>query len=760
MSLRAKKNAIIRENQLDFLEEQYSRGIQLPIEKIHLLVKHKRIKLSEKRQEELNSKDKDIEEVFEAHEKEVIEAEEADLVKTFDSFSLSDRFNIDTPGDIHSGMWKPKSKINHDEEFILWIDSINTGFQNMTKYDPFRRYCEQAKRWIDEGSTISDFESEGQKIEWVMNEFRRCSENILYALDKYLMIKEADLSSGSMKYTSKPGHKVICFLVDAGYSFMMGKGRQMAATTTLAGIAMMKMIFKKNFFIKMIAQDEKKVQEIFDDKIKYPFGELPAWMKPEVSNFTDNFFRLGKKGSKKGTTKGVGSKIQVVAPSVAAINGGAPPLVMVDEAGYISILGKMIKEARPTMFMQDPVTKKLEMKRQIVVWGTGGEMDKGGKAYETEFMSLVKKWKDREFGSGMVPLFLDWTARPGISRQHYLNEQKSYTVEGPEKEARSVQFRQHYPSTIEDMFLTSNKLLVGIDWINTNLERIRSMDAKHKPVKGYFEPIFNTANPAEEQSDVEFEVIGANFIPLDDRIDDMNRASATMFLQPNKKWVNRYYQGTDPIMSDNGYSNMASVIFDNYFKTAACVMDYRDNDHKYTFLQTMLMGVYYNTSSRDNAVPELVESNIGTAYVDYKEAKGFGKTLVYRTQLPDHMQGGGTLIGIDNRGNRNKFIINKMFEVLKAYGENMCIDTIFNQLKFFNCTITSSGSETWGTADPRKYHDDVLFGLVFSYICSLCFEHIEPREINSESDRYKTVYKLKRVGGSLTRVPIRVPIRD
>jgi hypothetical protein len=343
----------------------------------------------------------------------------------------------------------------------------------------------------------------------------------------------------------------------------------------------------------------------------------------------------------------------------------------------------------------------------------------------------------------MLPIFFDWTTRPGITKDFYLREKKVYTVEGPDKEAMMVQFRQTYPSIIEDMFLTSHKLLVGIDWINANKERIKNTSHKYRPQKGYFEPIYDESVAADENSDVPYKIVGATFVPLDDLKDDMKMASVEILLPPRKGWKNRYYQGTDPIMSDNGYSNMSSMVFDARFNCPAAIVDYRDPNHKYTFLQCMLLGIYYQTEGK-GAIPELVESNIGTAYMDYKENKGFGDSLVHRLELPDHMQGGGSMFGIDNRGNRNKFIINKMYEVLLAYGEKIYFEKVFNQLRTFVCTVTAKGNETWGVSDTRKFHDDVLFALVFSYICALANAHKEPFNSADEHRAVKVTRKLVR----------------
>jgi hypothetical protein len=627
----------------------------------------------------------------------------------------------------------------------------------MIPYKPFILYVEQSKQWLKETKTIHDCESFSEQRDFAFNEMQRCAENTLYFMDKYLQLKEGDVSTGNMKYLSKPVHKVLCFMVDCGYSMMVGKPRQIAATSTLGGVALCKAMTRKNFFLKMVAQDKDKTIEIFEDKIKYPFTELPPWMKPEVLNDRDNLFRFAKKTALKGTKSGLNSKIQVVAPSGSAINGGSPQMVLVDEAGYISILGRMIKEARPTMFMQDLVTKKLKMTRQIIVWGTGGEMDKGGKSFETEYYNNLDLWNEGKYSSGMIPLFFDWTTRPGITKEFYLKEKSVYSVEGPEKEKKAVQFRQAYPSVIEDMFLTSYKLLVGADWINEQIHRINSYQEKVKIKYGYFEPIFDNTKPCDENSDVPFSIIGANFIPCSD--ENMEIATVGIFSEPKSNWVNRYYQGTDPIMVDNGKSKMASVIYDVYYNAPVAIMNHRTDNHKYTYLQCLLMGLYYGRGLEP--CKELVESNIGTPYFDYKENKGFHNSLVQRTELPDFLKGGSQLYGIDNRGSnstsRGKFIITRMSEVITTYGERFFFKEIFSQLRTFVCTINDKGNESWGVTDTRKFDDDVLFGLVFSYICADAYSHRECKDISSESNRFKIIHKIVRdKDGNLRRVPQRV----
>ena len=482
----SKKAGLIKEGALEFLLSIRESGVTLPKEDEELLIRNGLIKpkLAKKPkagQRDVNAvgarnksdfqreadKSIDVSEglspFLDSNGRHIIQDDEA-----YDLLAKSSLFTYQGGKTITKEDWYPADRVYHTKDFVNWINSINKGFQTMAKYKPFAMYCQQAQDWLDEGTYMEQFTTSQEREEYAYTEIERCRENTLYFMDKYLYLKEGDNKGGQRKYLSKPVHKVMCFLVDCGYSLMMGKPRQIAATSTIGGIFLAKMILNRNFFIKFVTQDKETGTEIFEDKFKFPFGELPEWFKPEVSNDRDNLFKLSKKTNKKGTKGGVNSKFQVVAPSGSAINGGSPQLVGVDEAGYINILGRMIKEARPTMFMMNDDTGKIEFRRQIIIWGTGGEMDKGGKAYETEFFDALAHWNDGNFEHGIIPLFFDWTTRPGITKEFYEKEKRVYTVEGPDKEAKMVQFRQTYPTIIDDMFLTSQKLLVGIDWINNN----------------------------------------------------------------------------------------------------------------------------------------------------------------------------------------------------------------------------------------------------------------------------------------------------
>ena len=657
--------------------------------------------------------------------------------------------------------WMPDSVIKHSKEFIEFIDSMNDdGFQNKTHYEPLELYIQQAHNWMSENETMEMQTSSDERWEYFEKEFKRCYDNTLYFAEKYLYLKESDMEdAASMKYKAKPVHEVILFLADCKYSIIMGKPRQIAATTTYLAFVLKKLMFNKNFFAKFVTMDVDTAEEIMEDKLKYPLSMIPDWFRPSVFGDSHEGLTFGRRiQGQKGKRGGANSKFTVVAPSVSAINAGAPPLVLVDEAGYIKVLGKMLRESRPTMFRQNFNTGELEMIRQVVIWSTGG-VEEGTKklktkAFEEEVNHALDKWKEGSHDYGIIPVFFDWTTRPGISKEFYEREKRNYTSgDDSEKEQRMNQFRLTYPSCWQDMFLTESKLLMPISWIQENEDRINKSGAAFKPQPGYFEPIIDqTQSHRGHNEDFPGKIIGARFIPLEYG-DTM--ASAWMFMPPEKGWLDRYFKGTDPIMTDTGYSNMASVVLDKHLDTISCIINYRNENHKQTFLQTFLMGLYYNVEGIDSGVPELVEANIGTAYVDYVDNLGYYRTLIHQTELPDAFQGGGQVIGIDNKGRRAEFIISRMKEAISMLSDKVYFLQLFQQLRTFTCIMTPTGGTVWGVMDKRRYKDDVLYAFVFAYICSLCCTR-EPRKIGGTEDKYVISYEVV-IGadGNLTRQPVR-----
>jgi hypothetical protein len=751
------KEKVVRENHLDFLFDLYTKGVELTPSQKALLVQNKYIQETAQKKDEKSLPDIKLDRTTGLSETQKRIDSSVDILNDGDQHALiltdeelDERrrrgkylFEGRTT-EITKEEWLPKSTIDHEDDFIEWIDSIiNLGFQFKSNYRKLNLYVQQAYVWQSQRTSYLDFPNEEDREDFILEELRRCDDNTLYFLNKYVYYQEGDSETGKYKYIGHPAHEVMAYMNDCGYSMCIVKGRQIAATTTLMACDVKDMIFKKNHFMKFITEDQEKAEEIFEDKLKYAFSQLPVWMKPDVQNERDNYFKLGKKDGK-GERSGVNSRIRVTPPKRTAIAGGAPQKVKIDEAGNIPLLTVMINNARPTMLMYDPKSGKIKVKRQLVFWGTGGEMEKGGMAFQVEFMSLLRQWKERNFNSAIIPIFFDWTCRPGATKEMYEAEKSvAYSKEGPDLKKSIIEFHQSWPATISDVFMTSEKTLISIDYIDAQLSRIKEANVKfdHKLFqRGYFEPIYDTNVMSEESSDTPFKIIGANFVPTDS-IDP--RASVTIFSHPKPGWKNRYFQGTDPISTDTGLSNMSGAIWDKYYKTVSAVLDFRTKDYRYTFLQTTLLSIYYDTSVLQRGVKELLEANIGQSYSQYKTAKGFGDSFVLNYELPPYLQNKTTInegIGIDNKGLRNLTIVNRLHELIQAYGENIYMEVFWEQLKTFVCEVTDKGKETWGPVNRKYFRDDTLFSIVYSYICAeLCYPELQPEDTESKNKKSETV---------------------
>lgn len=513
--------------------------------------------------------------------------------------------------------WKPSHpEFEYPIEFVKFIDSVNSGWQNQINYEPLELYRIQASQWLEDKTTITDYENEADQREWLLREIRRCEENTLYFCNKYGWVKDdkAKDGSGRKKYTAWEAQEVLLFLFDCGYSFIIGKARQVGFTTTMCLAGMKKVNLTKSYFIKFITHSETKGIEIFRDKVKWAYNNVPDFLAKEVKNWTDKVMSFEKKGSRKGREEG-GQRFQVDAPSVTAINGGSPSAVLVDEIGLFEIFGEMMQEARPALFIYDPITGKMSMQRQFIAWGTSGDMDKGGAEFEILFKDALSEWRKGNYSHGLIPLFFNAYARRGVDdkflkREKDVAESFKDTKDG---EKKMVQYYQAYPITIDDMFIRNAKTLVPLMMCERRLKEIYNRD---KPIEyGYFEPIFDKSNPTPDLF-VPYKIIGARWVKVNEG--DVS-ATAIVVNHPPKDeaWRHRWYQGTDPINSETGHSKMSSAVWDSLINDVSAIVFHRERKFKETYLQCLLMSLYYDQIST-TGIMELIENNIGDMYLDFQ----------------------------------------------------------------------------------------------------------------------------------------------
>jgi hypothetical protein len=642
--------------------------------------------------------------------------------------------------------WDLKDELfNYSTEFHKWINEVNSGWQNVTKnYYKYELYKAQAYHWLYESPiTFNPLASLDEQLEMVELERNRMLENSLYGTTKILKLKDDKDNRGFIDYNAWEAQAFILYLLDCNLSALIGKLRQIGFTSTIAGAAIIKTMLTKSFYCKLVAQKGRKSEEIFMDKVKFPISTFPNYIRPSINNDTTNMIIFAKKIGK-GKMVGMQSKFHVDNPYPDVINAGTPSLVLLDESGLMDELSTILAEGRPTMFRVNPVTQKMEMSRQQFAWGTGGSMKGGGSAFKNEMSASMEAWADKDFRHGMIPVFINAFAKPGMSKEFYEAEksQAYRRRKQPGKEDPKIIFHYTYPITQEDMFLTSSDTIIPITSVNAHIARIAQ--AKRQSKIGYFEPIYDRNKTAGEFSDVPYEIIGAKFIPVsdDEIIEDSPLACVEIIDDRDEGWVNRYYQGTDPINSETGHSHFSSAIWDEERKRISCLVDFRHADYRFCYLQSLLMGLYYGFNK---PVDELLEINIGSSYYDYCREKGFAKKFMKSYHLPDHLTVSGASVGISKKGHNAKYILNILEELVHIHGASVDSVLFWKQIKTFVRKVSVSGTtDKYGPNNRNVDRDDHLDGATYAYFLGKLMgarRSRQPKKIINEKSKVR--YKMK-----------------
>jgi hypothetical protein len=372
----------------------------------------------------------------------------------------------------------------------------------------------------------------------------------------------------------------------------------------------------------------------------------------------------------------------------------------------------------------------------FVTANTGGEMDKGGSVFEAEFKNALKQWREKNYEYGIIPLFFNAYARPGVDAKYLNKERKAYMSEKDSKKAElaRVQFHQAYPITIDDMFVRKARTMIPLTKCNDRLQEIYAMQPEVQ--YGYYEPIYDTSQPTPD-SFVPFKILGAKFVRTLDEFDVNTSCCIVNHPVPGEMWRWRWFQGTDPVNSETGHSKMSSAVWDALTNSVSAMIFHRDRNFRYSYLQCMLQRLYFDQLNQ-GGIPELVENNIGDMYVIFQEDLGFKRNIVANMALsPDYFRKpGGKWFGISNKVDTAPRILAKMEEMAESYADNINIPWVWNQFKTFvekDLKSTNSHRQTrYQAADLRYDSDDCLFSADFAYINALSHARHEPVNIASE----------------------------
>ena len=719
-----------REANLEFLQRMHLAGATLEKDDLRLLEKHEYLTAKEIR----IALERPDEERFAAAVDRYILSPEIYLARC-----IAAGYEKKWKGkEIKRSDWKCEDPAEFDKDFQSLILSHYIRFCDLEANEKFYLYKKQADDWLAEPEVQPRDNYERKAFR--KRETKRFKQNLYYAIEKFGWYKESSLPGGEGKFKCNMAHIFMLYLFDDGRSAYIGKGRQMASTTLFMLVAAFRMGANRNFHCKLIACDLDTTEEIFEDKFKYAYGRLPKWFKAEAVNDSGKLYRIAfDKDAEKGSRKALTSKLSIVAPKSSAINGGAPDMVFVDEAVFLEYFNEMVKEGRPTLFATN-AKGKLSLLRQLFAWGTGGRSAKGGGSFEKEHRGLFDKWISGDFSEGIVPVLLDWTCRPNTSIQHYLREQAAYRSGRKDGESqrsmeeRDILFRQHYPSSIDDMYSVSGNTLISSNLIIAGERKIWALPQHMQPIYGHFLPVYDMTITHPVGSHLSHPVIGSKWVPMgDDKTEP-----CVMFMPAEAGWKWRYYQYTDPIMADEGFSKHSSTIWDAHLRTIPCMVNMRTDDPYDSYIQAQLMGMHYAPHDKHFA-PHLIENNIGKLLIKYLQGHEWNatKSLVPNFMLPDYLQGGGEQIGIDTHAGRKTDVIRIGKSMLMTHGSNIYIAELWRQLKYFTGKTTSSNNTVWQTSDRRKHGDDVVDSSFGAYVCRLCFQGRMPIRVDEEKEKLK-----------------------
>jgi hypothetical protein len=626
---------------------------------------------------------------------------------------------------------EPGEFMNYSKEFYNFISSTNQSYSKQPYFHKFELYKQQAYNWLRDTTPLPS--NRDARISYIELERQKSLVNSLYGIMKYHGLKTIDLNNRGDKYRSRfiphPVQEYMSYLFDLYLSLLIGKPRQIGATTFMGALAAQRTMLSKGFLFKFTAESLIKAQQIFFEKVR-PFIDAYPFKPSTLSDQDGTKYVFGKKSGKE--IRGSLSQIYIEAPSDTIIASGSPDLTIIEEIGNVDNLSAIIEDGRPTMFAYNTITKRLEVSRQLIGLGTGGSIKF---PFKDEWKVAKEKFLEKDYSNILIPIFLDSYSKPGFNMDLY-HKEKSIAY-GKNNEKSKVKFHQTFPLDETDMFLSSNETIIPHQDILSQINRIKFTqgDKKIIPKYGYFEPIFDTTVKYGELSDVPYKIIGAKFVPCS-MFDP--RVTSVMMKEPEDGWENRYYQGADPIFSTTGHSKCASAIWDAFDvdNRIACIVNFRTmpkEDLRYNFLQPLLMGLYYNKKIRN-----LVEINAGAGLVGYYRDKGFGGNLVYKAKIPKMFHSGGNDIGIRKDGSNARFMAGRLLEIIEMYGDNINCEEFWNQLKTYvkfeyksnNNSSTMSTYYSYKIENPRFDYDDVIDAVLYSYICWNSYEYLTPKKIN------------------------------
>lgn len=664
--------------------------------------------------------------------------------------------------EINRSDWRPplgKADVI-DDAFRDFVLSPIPRFDQLSPYLQFYLYVEQARRWNEETKDVEITDlTPDEALVYAQRELKRMTINSWYALLRYVRIRE-DTNPLGRKYGKSAGcpQAYLCFIIDRGNSLILLKGRQAAITSTVMAVLSIMMLMNNNWTGVLLTDDKTKTgEDLFDKKVLSTLKLLPEWISQDFvwdrqakDNVTLDFREDNTKASRR---RNFSDLMLLSSDDTQAVNSKTPTITAYDEAQNIATFAKIVGEVKSTQTAEVDGVRLLI--RQQLAWGTGTSNPIGKGVFLREWRSIYKAFRDGHYTGGWIPLFFDWTCKPGMNLEQYMKDREEamnkYRYEN-DRSALAI-FASANPSHPDDAFMENHKQVIPAVIIKKFRDRLLGHDAL-RPIKGIFKPIYSPdpkdKTKSDGYADHPSKIIGSQFIPARTAY-EMLQAPVQMFLPPYNNWIGRNYQGTDPIQSATGRSKFASAVIDavgfyhpggsiccgtehpHFHPTVACILNGRTHDPKFMFTQSVLMGIHYRNHGQ-TACRELIEWNQGQNYIEYKQYDWIDqfKSLVGRLELPEGFQGkSGNPFGMQVDVAKKAKMLTVLEELVYNHGHNIRFLDFWEQLNEIELE-EKDGKKTWGTRDDEQFNDDIVIAVLMAKICRDSFAHIRPVEFNTK----------------------------
>jgi hypothetical protein len=241
-------------------------------------------------------------------------------------------------------------------------------------------------------------------------ETQKCMADPLYFLNEFghLIAKnEIGQQVGCLPFKLFDYQQEVMNLYSTEREIIILKARQLGISWVTAGYALWLGMFHKFQRILIISINDTEAQ-VFLEKVKFIFDNLPEWLKPQVYKRNESTIWFGVRyGYDSDEVGGINSKIESIPTSKTAGTSRSLNLLIVDECAKVEFMDTIYRSAQPALstiggqvIMVSTMTVETTSAFFEEMWFTA---KKGDSSFRTKFLSYLRyPGHDKEWRSAQI----------------------------------------------------------------------------------------------------------------------------------------------------------------------------------------------------------------------------------------------------------------------------------------------------------------------------------------------------------------------